>query len=390
MKNILLGVSSSIACYKALDICSNLSKDNNVNVVMTKNTTNFINPLSFFSISGNKCFVDQFDDNLDIPHIKLSKADIMLIAPATANIIAKLANGIADDLLTSIALAFTKDIYIAPAMNTNMYLSEITQENINKLSKRKNIHFIYPQSGLLACKDEGIGKLADVDKICKIIRLHNYNEKINKKVLVISGPTKEKIDSVRCITNISSGKMGNCLADSFYSHGLEVTFLTSIKPKIDIYHNTVLFESTNDIFEYVTKNYMNFDIIISPAAISDIKANIVKNKLKKDMLLTKDNYLNVKFEKNPDLLEFLGNNKLDNQILVGFAAETDNILENAKIKLDKKKCDYIILNDVSNNDIGFNSDENEVYIISKNNIIKLEKENKEIIANKIAAYILKK
>lgn len=392
MKNILLGVTGSIAAYKSCDIASKLSKKYNVKVIMTENAMKFVTPLNFKALTNNDVYYDQFDDK--ISHISLSKfSDILLIAPATANIIAKIANGIADDLLSSTVLAFTGDIYIAPAMNTFMYQNEATQENISKLKKRKNIHFIEPQSGILACKDVGVGKLADTSKIADIIDLQMQKNDIlkDKKVLVLTGGTSEKIDSVRVITNISSGKMGYSLAKSFLKFGANTTILTTKPLSSNLPFDDIVVSDNNvDIFNYIKENYKNFDIIVNAAAISDI---VVKNKkdtkIKKDNLLV-NNLLNVEFEISRDILKYLGDNKLENQIIIGFAAETDNVLENAKKKLNNKNVDYIVLNDVSNKEIGFNSDYNEVYILSKDKIIKIDKDLKDIISDKILYEIFNK
>lgn len=385
MKNVLLAVTGSIAAYKSCDIVSKLSKKYNVKVIMTENSKKFVSPLTFKALTNNDVYYDQFDDK--ISHISLSKfSNILLIAPATANIISKIANGIADDLLSSTALAFTGEIYIAPAMNTNMYLNEATQENISKLKKRKNIHFIEPQSGILACKDEGIGKLANTDKIFNIIdlKLQENNILKDKKVLVLTGGTSEKIDTVRVLTNISSGKMGYNIAKSFLKFGAKTTLLST--KEIENYlpfENIIIKNDSKSIYNYIKDNYSKFDIIVNAAAISDITPkNTYDKKIKKDTLLV-DDKLNIDFEITNDVLKYLGNNKLKNQIIIGFAAETDNIFENAQKKLKNKNVDYIILNDVSNKEIGFNSDYNEVYIISNEKNIKLEKDLKEKISDKI-------
>lgn len=399
MEKIILAISGSIAAYKGADLASKLSKKYDTHVIMTKNAKEFISPLTFYSLTNNPVLDNEYDMKNGISHINVrNNTNIMVIAPATANIIAKIANGIADDILTSTVLAFKGKIFIAPAMNTNMYLNHITQENIEKLKKLDNFHFIEPSYGTLACKEVGIGKLADINKIYDIVDLEIEKIKFdvnlkNKKVLIITGPTTEKLDNVRVLTNISSGKMGISLSKAFLKANSNVTVLSTQKiEKEYLYDNVIIKKSTNDIYDYIKRNYEKYDIIISVAAISDIKAKLIPNrKLKKYELLDENNRLKIEFEKNPDILEFLGQNKLPNQLIIGFSAESDNIFENTKNKLIKKNIDYIILNDISRTDIGFNSNENEVYILEKNkdNMIKLDKDEKEKIAERIVETIFK-
>lgn len=390
MANILLGVSGSIAAFKALSLTSKLSKEHNVTVIMTKNATKFVSPLSFTALSGNKCLVDEFEIDY-IAHIELAKkADIFVIVPATGNIIAKIANGIADDLLTSTILAYTKKLLIAPAMNSKMYLNEITSENLKKIKSIQRYELIEPVNGILACKDEGIGKLEDISNIYEKICLELNKKEIlrNKKVLVLSGPTSEKIDEVRVITNISSGKMGRALAKAFAYNGASVTYLSTKNDSSYIFKENIYIFESDKIYEYLKENKDKFDYIALVAAICDIKAKDIKErKLKKYELLTEENLLNVQFEETKDLLKYISENKKEGQKIIGFAAETDNALENARKKLDKKNCDYIILNNVKDKEIGFNSEYNEVYILSKDKEIKIDKDLKENIALKIVENI---
>lgn len=394
MKKILIGVSGSIASYKSADIVSYFSKKYDTHVIMTENATNFISPLTFTALTKNKTHIHEFDKDEGISHINiLNDVDAFLIAPATANTIAKLANGIADNLLTSTALAYTKKIFIAPAMNSNMYTNSFTQKNLDILRNHPNFHVIDPAVGLLACKVNGIGKLEKVEKIVKEIELHIKKEenikKLNlnrKKVLVVTGPTQEKIDSVRVVSNISSGKMGFSLADSFQAFNSNVTVLSTKEYENNIYDNFILKNNTSEIFEYIKDNYKHFDVIVMVAAISDIRARNFDKKLKKYELLDESGHLKVDFVENEDILSYLGHNKLQHQKIIGFAAETDNIIENAKKKLENKKADFIILNDVSNNK-AFNSDKNEVYIISNNDIVHINEDYKDKISDEIVKSI---
>lgn len=390
MANILLGVSGSIAAFKALSLTSKLSKEHNVTVIMTKNAAKFVSPLSFTALSGNKCLVDEFEIDY-MAHIELAKkADIFAIVPATGNIIAKIANGIADDLLTSTILAYTKKLLIAPAMNSKMYLNEITSENLKKIKSIQRYELIEPVNGILACKDEGIGKLEDISNIYEKICLELNKKEIlkNKKVLVLSGPTSEKIDEVRVITNISSGKMGRALAKAFAYNGAEVSYLSTKNDSSYIFKENIHIFESDKIYEYLKENKDKFDYIALVAAVCDIKAKDIKErKLKKYELLTENNLLNIQFEETIDLLKYISETKKEGQKIIGFAAETDNVLENARKKLDKKNCDYIILNNVKNKEIGFNSEYNEVYILSKDKEIKIDKDLKENVALKIVENI---
>lgn len=382
--NFLHIVSGGIAVYKAVDITRELYKlGHDVRVVMTENSKKFVTDLTFQTISKNPIYTDTFleQDVSEIQHIDLVKwADKILIAPATANIIAKLANGIGDDLASTLLLAvsdFSK-VYIAPAMNTNMYNNPITQGNIFKL-RQLGFNFIEPQAGLLACGDMGTGKLAETTQIVKEIT--GPKNLFGLKALVTAGATKEYIDPVRFISNPSSGKMGIAVAEELAFRGAEVTLVTSAS-YIPKYSNISLVPITtaHDMFVEVKRRYETMDIIVKSAAVSDYTPVIkYDQKVKKQ-----EGNVEIELERTEDILLYLGQNKNDNQILVGFAAETNNVIEYAKDKILRKNLDFIVANDVSQKDIGFSSDDNEVYIIdSEYNIEKIEKNSKNKIAIKI-------
>ena len=368
-KNIVLGVTGSIAAYKACDITSKLAKKSiNIDVIMTKSATNFVHPLTFQTLSSNVVNVDMFDDikYWEVNHISLAKkADILLIAPATANIIAKLANGIADDMLSSVALATKNQIVIAPAMNTNMYENPATIENIEKLKKR-GVKFIEPDNGMLACKDVGKGKLADVDTIVDIIDfyLNKTNELENKNILITAGATIEDIDPVRYITNNSTGKMGYALAEVSALMGANVTLISS-KNNLKLPYgikNHITIRSAKDMYDEVLSLYDNMDIVIKSAAVADYTPlQKLENKMKKC-----DANLSITLKRTNDIIKKLGELK-KHQILVGFAAETQNVYEYAKNKMVQKNMDMIVANDVSMNGAGFGTDTNIAQILFKDN-----------------------
>lgn len=368
-KNIVLGVTGSIAAYKACDITSKLAKKSiNIDVIMTKSATNFVHPLTFQTLSSNVVNVDMFDDikYWEVNHISLAKkADILLIAPATANIIAKLANGIADDMLSSVALATKNQIIIAPAMNTNMYENPATIENIEKLKKR-GVKFIEPDNGMLACKDIGKGKLADVDTIVDIIDfyLNKTNELENKNILITAGATIEDIDPVRYITNNSTGKMGYALAEVSALMGANVTLISS-KNNLKLPYgikNHITIRSAKDMYDEVLSLYDNMDIVIKSAAVADYTPlQKLENKMKKC-----DANLSITLKRTNDIIKKLGELK-KHQILVGFAAETQNVYEYAKNKMVQKNMDMIVANDVSMNGAGFGTDTNIAQILFKDN-----------------------
>lgn len=367
--NVVLGVTGGIAAYKSAEIVSRFKKANvNVDVIMTKNAQEFITPLTLQSLSLNKVVTDMFEhlSHMEIEHISLAKkADVLLIAPATANIIGKIANGIADDMLSTVVMASRSQLIIAPAMNTNMYFSDANMKNMQTLKDRGAI-FIEPADGLLACNDIGKGKLEDPEKIVDIVLFHlkKENKLKGKNVLVTAGPTKEKIDPVRYITNRSTGKMGYAIAEQAALYGANVTLITGTdKLKIPYgVKNVINIESSKDMYDAVIDNSGKCDIIIKSAAVADYKPkNISDTKIKK-----KDGDMAIELDRTNDILLELGKNKKENQVLVGFAAETNDIRENAKSKLDRKNLDFIVLNDVTQKGAGFGVDTNIVTIIDKN------------------------
>ncbi|EGT2190248.1 TPA: bifunctional phosphopantothenoylcysteine decarboxylase/phosphopantothenate--cysteine ligase CoaBC [Clostridium perfringens] len=384
-KCVVVGVSGGVAVYKALDVISRLrKKDVEVHVIMTKSATEFVTPLSFQSLSQNMVITDMFAEPKawEIQHISLAKkADLMLIVPATANIIGKVANGIADDMLSTTIMATKAPVVFCPAMNTNMYENPIVQRNISLL-KELGYEFIEPASGRLACGDEGKGKLQDTEIIAEetLRRLHSTKDLLGKKVVVTAGPTMVPIDPVRILTNRSSGKMGYSIAEEARDRGAEVVLIsgpTSLRKPNGI--KVIDVKTNEDMFNAIKNEFKDADIVIKSAAVADYKAkNYSNEKIKK----TGDD-LNLIFERDRDILKTLGDMK-ENQILVGFAAESSNLKENAKGKLERKNLDYIVANDISNQETGFASDENKVTIISKSGEeVSLEKMSKREVAKNI-------
>ncbi|ASW42973.1 bifunctional phosphopantothenoylcysteine decarboxylase/phosphopantothenate--cysteine ligase CoaBC [Clostridium isatidis] len=394
-KCVCVGVTGGIAAYKALEVVSKLKKHNiDVNVIMTNSATKFVTPLSFQSLSQNMVVTDMFAEPkaFEIQHISLAKkADIFLIVPATANIIGKIANGIADDMLSTTIMATKSKVIFAPAMNTNMFQNKIVQDNIKKL-EGYGYKFIQPTSGRLACGDTGEGKLADVDTIVnkvleEINNLDTNKDLMGKKVLISAGPTIAPIDPVRYLTNRSTGKMGYAIAEEAARRGAEVILVsgpTNLEKPNCVKVINVL---TNEEMKNVLLDYFNdSDIVIKAAAVADYKIkNYSIEKIKKteeDLTLT--------FERDNDILKILGEKKT-NQILVGFAAESNNIVENAKRKIKDKNLDYIVANDITSADTGFGSDNNKVIIISKDGEeIYLDKMSKKEVASRIFDIILRK
>ncbi|MDM0550068.1 bifunctional phosphopantothenoylcysteine decarboxylase/phosphopantothenate--cysteine ligase CoaBC [Clostridium perfringens] len=384
-KCVVVGVSGGVAVYKALDVISRIrKKDVEVHVIMTKSATEFVTPLSFQSLSQNMVITDMFAEPKawEIQHISLAKkADLMLIVPATANIIGKVANGIADDMLSTTIMATKAPVVFCPAMNTNMYENPIVQRNISLL-KELGYEFIEPASGRLACGDEGKGKLQDTEIIAEetLRRLHSTKDLLGKKVVVTAGPTIVPIDPVRILTNRSSGKMGYSIAEEARDRGAEVVLIsgpTSLRKPNGI--KVIDIKTNEDMFNAIKNEFKDADIVIKSAAVADYKAkNYSNEKIKK----TGDD-LNLIFERDRDILKTLGDMK-ENQILVGFAAESSNLKENAKGKLDRKNLDYIVANDISKSETGFASDENKVTIISKSGEeVSLEKMSKREVAKNI-------
>ncbi|WDV47634.1 bifunctional phosphopantothenoylcysteine decarboxylase/phosphopantothenate--cysteine ligase CoaBC [Clostridiaceae bacterium M8S5] len=389
-KNIVIGVTGGIAVYKAVDIVSRLKKLNaNIDIIMTESATKFVTPLTFQSLAHNEVVVDMFKEvtNWNIEHIALAKkADVFLIAPATANIIGKIANGIADDMLSTTVMATRAKTIIAPAMNTNMYTNVIVRENISKL-KSLGYEFIDPVEGRLACGDLGAGKFPNPEDIVKqVLEIMNREEKDleGKKVLVTAGSTIAPIDPVRFLTNHSSGKMGYAIAREAKRRGADVVLVsghTTQEQIADI--KTIYIDTTEEMLDAVKSNLEDADIVIKAAAPLDYKPKtIAQNKIKKT---TGD--LCVEFDRSPDILKTIGGMKKE-QVLVGFAAETENLIENAKKKLEKKNLDFIVANDISKKGAGFKGDTNAVTMISKEEIkeyalMKKSELAKEIINNAV-------
>lgn len=385
-KNILIGITGGIAAYKICELIRKFKKNGaNVRVVATPNALNFVTKLTLQNLSQNEVYVEEFNVKDWRPeHISFAdEADIMLIAPATANTISKIATGVADNLLTSIACAFNKKMIIAPAMNCNMWNNSVVQENISKLCSL-GVEFLEPESGFLACGYIGKGRLCSIDKIySSVVEALNYSKKLEgKKVVVTSGGTIEDIDPVRYISNYSSGKMGFAIANAAKNMGAEVVLITT--KNFEAPYKIVKVKSAIDMQNAIDKEFETSDYIIMAAAVADYR---VKNYSQQKMKKTNDDNLVLELVKNPDILKGLCDKKT-HQIIVGFCAESENLLNNAKEKIAKKGCDYLVANDISRADIGFSSDDNEVSILDKSGkIVKLDKAPKKVIARQILEYI---
>lgn len=390
-KTVLLGVTGSIAAYKIANLASMLVKLHcNVHVIMTENATNFIHPITFETLTNNRCIVDTFDRNFqyNVEHVSLAKqADVVLVAPASANVIAKLAHGIADDMLTTTVLACTCKKIVSPTMNTQMYNNQITQDNIATL-RHYGFEVIDPASGFLACRDIGAGKMPEPEVLLDYILREIACEKdmLGMNVLVTAGPTQEKIDPVRYITNHSTGKMGYAIATNAMLRGANVTLVsgpTNIKkpPFVEV----VDIKSAQDMFEAVTSRADKQDVIIKSAAVADYRpSNVSDEKVKK-----KDGDMAIPLERTQDILKFLGEHKKENQFLCGFSMETQNMLENSRAKLEKKNLDMIIANNLKVAGAGFGVDTNVVTMITKDQEIELEIMSKSDVAKCILDQILK-
>ena len=389
-KSIIIGVSGGIAAYKTAYLVSALSKtEADVNVIMTENACEFISPLVFETLTGNKCYVDTFDRNFkfDVEHISLAKkADIFMIAPATANVIAKIANGIADDMLTTTFLASKCKKIVSPAMNTAMFENQITQDNIAKL-KKYGIGVVEPQNGLLACGDVGAGKMPEPDFLFDVIEREIAREKdmLGKKVLVTAGATMESLDPVRFLTNHSSGKMGFAIAKEAMLRGAEVTVVkANTTAEIPNFVKIVEVSSAKDMFDAVTVLSDQQDIIVKAAAVADYTPeSYVDSKIKK-----KDGDLSIPLKRTMDILKYLGENKKEGQFLCGFSMETDNMLENSKAKLSKKNADMIVANNLKDAGSGFKTDTNAVTLITRDGHRSLELKSKAEVAKEIFDEIL--
>ena len=391
-KTVVLGVTGSIAAYKIANLASSLVKLHaDVQVIMTKNATNFINPITFETLTRNKCLVDTFDRNFqfNVEHVSLAKrADIFLVAPASANVIGKIANGIADDMLTTTIMACKCPKLISPAMNTNMYENPIVQDNLKKL-EHYGYEIINPACGYLACGDTGAGKMPEPDVLLSYILRTIALEKDLKgtKVLVTAGPTREKLDPVRFITNHSTGKMGYAIAEHCMLRGADVTLISgpvSIAPPPFV--KVIPVVSAKDMAEAVKANFEEQQIIIKTAAVADYRpANVAEEKIKKK---EGDNVLAL--ERTEDILAYLGKHKKEGQFICGFSMETENMLENSRAKLERKNADMIVANNLKVTGAGFGTDTNVVTVITKDDYVELEMMSKQDVAGKIVDMILTK
>jgi len=390
-KTVLLGVTGCIAAYKSATLASLLVKAGaDVHVIMTENATNFINPITFETLTSNKCITDTFDRNFEfeVKHVSLAqKADVIMVAPATANVIAKLAHGLADDMLTTTILASKAPKIISPAMNTGMYENPVTQDNMKTLEKY-GMEVITPASGRLACGDVGAGKMPEPEVLFEHIVRACACEKdmAGLNVLVTAGPTQEAIDPVRYITNHSSGKMGYSIAKACMLRGANVTLVTgktTIKPPM--FTNVVPITSAQDMYDAVTSRSAEMDIIIKSAAVADYRpSNVATEKVKK-----KDGDMAIPLERTNDILKHLGENKKDGQFLCGFSMETENMLENSKAKLVKKNLDMIVANNLKVEGAGFQGDTNIVTLITADSVKELPIMTKEEVAFSLLDEILK-
>ncbi len=384
-KNILIGITGGIAAYKICELIRLFKKNGaNVKVTATQNALNFVTELTLDTLSQEQVYTEQFNTADKKPeHIALCDwADVFLIAPASANTIGKIANGLCDNLLTSLACAFQKQLFIAPAMNTGMYNNPAVQKNIETLKAAGTI-IIEPDSGFLACGKSGVGRLSDINNIydCVESYFQDSSPMKGKKVVVTAGGTKENIDPVRYIGNYSSGKMGTAVADAAAKMGADVTLIKTFD--IARPYATIDVKSAQEMLQAVEKEFLqkNADILIMTAAVADYRPeNCANLKIKKENNET----LTIKLVKNPDILKEMCAKKSTSQQVIGFCAESNNLLDYAKEKIQKKGCDYIIANDISSKDTGFSSDYNEVYVINKDlQVTKIDKNTKQNIAIKI-------
>ena len=390
-KTIVLGVTGSIAAYKMAGVASTLIKKGaNVHVLMTKNATNFINPITFETLTNHKCLVDTFDRNFqfDVEHVSIAKqADLVLIAPASANVIGKIANGIADDMLTTTIMACTCTKLVSPAMNTNMYNNPIVQDNIKKLESYGYV-MIEPECGRLACGDVGAGKLPSEEVLVESIEKHLCPEQdmAGLNVLVTAGPTVEAIDPVRFISNHSSGKMGYAIANDAARRGANVTLISgpvSVKALPSVKVIDVV--SAKDMFEAVKANFETQDIVVKAAAVADYTPVVVAdNKIKKS-----DEDMCIKVKRTEDILKYVSEHRSENQYICGFSMETENLFENSRAKLEKKKLDMIAANSLKVEGAGFGVDTNVITLITKDDMIKLPLMSKAEVASEILSQILK-
>nr|WP_316611481.1 bifunctional phosphopantothenoylcysteine decarboxylase/phosphopantothenate--cysteine ligase CoaBC [uncultured Ruminococcus sp.] len=389
-KTVVLGVTGSIAAYKIANLASSLVKLHaDVHVIMTKNATNFINPITFETLTKNKCMTDTFDRNFmyNVAHVSIAdKADVMLVAPASANIIAKMAHGIADDMLSTTYLAMKCPVIVSPAMNVNMFTNPVVQRNIKTLEEF-GVTVIPPDNGYLACGYTGAGKMPSELVLLDYILRETAKEKdlAGKRVLVTAGPTRESIDPVRFITNHSTGKMGYAVARQAMLRGAEVTLVSgpvSIDPPPFV--NVVNVSSAQDMFEAVKENYAGADIIIKTAAVADYTPeSTADEKIKKS-----DGSLSIPIKRTADILKWLGENKRDGQVLCGFSMETENMLENSRAKLQKKNADLIAANSLRDEGSGFGTDTNHLVLIKRDGVTDLPLLSKSDAADRLLDELL--
>lgn len=389
-KTVLLGITGSIAAYKIAYLASALHKLHaDVHVLMTENATNFINPITFETLTGNKCLVDTFDRNFQfqVEHVSIAKkADVVMIAPASANVIGKLANGLADDMLTTTVMACRCQKILSPAMNTAMYENPVVQDNIRKL-KNYGYEVITPASGYLACGDTGAGKMPEPETLLEYILKEAAFQKdlAGKKLLVTAGPTQEAIDPVRCLTNHSSGKMGYAIAKMAMLRGAEVTLVsgpTAIEPPLFV--KVVPVTSARDMFEAVTGLSDEQDIIIKAAAVADYRPKQVSE----DKVKKKDDQAFIELERTDDILKYLGQHKKQGQFLCGFSMETRDMIRNSRAKLEKKNLDMVAANNLKVEGAGFQGDTNVLTLITQDEEVSLPLMSKEDAASKILDKIL--
>lgn len=388
-KKIVIGVTGSIAAYKIAGLCSMLKKKKaDVTVIMTQNANNFINPITFETLTGNKCLIDTFDRNFqyDVEHVELAKAaEVFLVAPASANVIAKAAHGIADDMLTTTLLAATCPKLFAPAMNTRMYQNPITQDNLQIL-KKYGMKVITPASGYLACGDTGEGKMPEVEELYdNIIDALTPKDLTGYNVLVTAGPTREKIDPVRFISNHSTGKMGYAIAKQAGMRGAKVTLVSGpVALEAPKGVEVVPVVSAKDMADAVWERADKMDMIIKAAAVADYRpVTTYEDKVKKS-----GDDMNIALERTDDILAYLGKNKKEGQILCGFSMETKDMLENSKVKLKKKNLDVIVANNLKVAGAGFGTDTNIVTLITKDEVKELPILSKEEVADRILSFLL--
>ncbi len=391
-KTVVIGVTGSIAAYKMANVTSMLIKQGaDVHVIMTENATKFIHPITFETLTNHKCLVETFDRNFQfhVAHVSLGQqADCMLIAPATANVIGKLAGGIADDMLTTTALAATCPKIIAPAMNTHMYQNPIVQDNLKKL-EHYGYEVIDPASGRLACGDVGAGKLPDEETLVSYIHKAIAKEKdlLRKKILITAGPTREALDPVRFLSNHSTGKMGYAIAKMAMLRGAEVTLVSGpVSIQAPPFVKVLPIESAQEMFEAVKKEAPEQDIIIKAAAVADYRPmTIQENKMKKT-----EGDMSIPLVRTTDILKYLGEQKRENQFLCGFSMETKDMLTNSRAKLEKKHLDMIVANNVKEEGAGFALDTNKVVIITQEEEKELPLMSKEQVADQLLTEILGK